>query len=301
MSKDNLTATLGKRYDSLMKKKAKGTWTNNDFIGVWDALNMIVLLKIEQYINGSVHTKEGYTKEEAVIYGHLARVFDLLKMQRRMVLTDSAVREILKILGRSIMETSVTLEYILKNNSQKMFDDYIMDSMRMTTAYEDIVLENIANSGGKETEMEKSILFSIEKEREKCGLTRKDVDDWSKNKSMLIGFHGRFKAVGKLDLYNIAYKTGSQSVHGNWEALSKNYLDYSIETGRFKPDLSDDHIDIRLVNPGLHLVIEVLQVFLKVYECHGLGEIDVEALEHLKTAVKQLGDEHEVFLDRVSW
>lgn len=123
--KMNLTALLGARYDSLLINKSKGEWTDNDFIGVWDVLVSIVLFKLEFHIKTSKHTELGYTKDEALIYGHLARLFDLIKMQRRMVLSRSATREILKIVSRSIIETSVTLEYILTNQSDKLFDDYI--------------------------------------------------------------------------------------------------------------------------------------------------------------------------------
>jgi hypothetical protein len=257
-----------------------------------------VLYKLEFYINTSSHTANGCTKEQAIFYGQLARLFDLLKMQRRMVLTDSATREILQILNRSIMETSVTLEYMIENNHPKLLDDYIMDSLRMTSAYEDEVLENIKAKGGNPSPIEESILKSIDDERKKCSLSRGDVDNWSKKKSSLVGFLARFKAVGKEQMYNIAYKGGSQSVHGNWETLSKNYLKHDNSTGLFRIDLSDDIIDIRLVNPQLYLIINVMIVFLADYSGHGLDQGDIEILNHLSIGVKQLEDEHELFMER---
>lgn len=171
----------------------------------------------------------------------------------------------------------------------------------MTTHFEDRVLNNIATNNGVQTDMERSILRSISDEYSKCDITRQDVDNWSKNKSLLPRVIDRFKATGKERLYDITYKSGSQSVHGNWETLSKNYLDYDAQTGRFKPDLSDNHIDIRLLNPQLMIVMEVMQLFLKEYEGHDLDKADIEVLKHLIITVGQLEDEHEEFLARVSW
>jgi|GEM_PF-5878893 len=246
----DLQKTLNDRYNNLNVKRSENTWTNWDFIGVWDVYTIILLGRIENYLTDSL-LEEGLNKDHAVIYGQLVRIFDLLRTVRRIILTNVGTQEVIMILNRSILETCVTLEYLLENYSEKLLDDYRMTSLRMLTAYEDIVKRNIESRNGETKPIESRILNSISESYKRSGIERSDINSWNSRQSILKGFKGRFESVDKLDMYDIVYKAGSQSVHGNWDSLIKNYLSYDSKKDRFNLNLEDKAVDYRLLNPML--------------------------------------------------
>lgn len=245
MADIDLKTILNDRYDNLLKKQKNGSWTDWDFIGVWNVYSLIILERLEYYISNSSYSAIGYLKDDVVIYGHLARIFDLLRSIRRVVIKETATREIIAILNRSIIETCVTLEYLIICYDSKLLDDYRMTSLKMLRSYEKTIIKNITLKNGEKTVIEDSIIKSISKSYENSGVSHDDIDKWNFKHSILKGFKDRFRAVGKEDLYNIVYKTGAQSSHGNWDTLLTNYLTYNIDTEKFSIDIKEWAVDFK--------------------------------------------------------
>jgi hypothetical protein len=294
----DLQATLNDRYENLLNKQKNCTWTDWDFIGVWDIYSSIILARLEYYISNSPYSSIGYSKDEAIIYGHLARIFDLLRSIRRSVLKETATREIISIMNRSIIETCITLEYFLTFYDDKLLDDYRMTSLKMLRSYENVVKKNIDLRNGDKIAIEDSILKSISKAYENSGVSRDDIDKWNAKKSILKGFKDRFKDVGKEDLYDVAYRTGSQSTHGNWDTLTTNYLIYNIDTERFSIDLREIPLDFREINPILIIIVNTLKVYLSLYERNEANLKDIEFFEELLACLADLEELHEKYLGR---
>ena len=71
--------------DELLQKNESNNVKNKDFIKAWCDMAILVASHIEFIIQTSLHTQNGYNKNEAVIYGQLMRIFRMLCYQRRLV------------------------------------------------------------------------------------------------------------------------------------------------------------------------------------------------------------------------
>ena len=71
--------------DELLQKNESNSVKNKDFTKTWCDMAMLVAYYIEFIVQTSLHTQNGYNKNEAVIYGQLMRIFRMLCYQRRLV------------------------------------------------------------------------------------------------------------------------------------------------------------------------------------------------------------------------
>lgn len=288
----DLQAALEERTLDLIAAKDSRTITEHHFMGVWDILCILVLAQIETCINGSKHTKDGYTADEAVIYGYLVRVFDLVSEQRRCIVSNIKVTETIYILGRCIMESNATLQYLIQNYNPVTLQDFRMYGLKEDAEFEAIVLADIANKGGNFTEFENGILQSIRSEYEKIHTTGEDVLNWKLTDKKLSNIKEKFVTAGNDRLYAIAYKGGSHSIHGKWCDLSKNYLSYDKEADRFHPDFIDYFVDIRSLNPELFICCQTLQLFYNTLQGHELDSDMLSSIQIIKEAVIWLEEQH---------
>lgn len=296
----DLTAVLEERYQNLLKKKGSNTWTDWDFIGVWDIYVLCILDKIKYYINQLNITGSGLSIDEAVFAGHIARIFDLLRSERRIVLEKAVTRVTMSIINRSIIETCVTLEYLLIEDKTALLNDYRMDSLRMLSAYEDIVKRNI-QLRGSELPIETSIMKSITQVYVNSQLSRTDIDNWSKRQSSLKSFKSRFNVVYNTDTtYDVIYKSSSQEAHGNWDSILRNYLKYDKKTKTYTVCSNASSIDFRDVNPSFIIIVKAMRHFINSKRYIVLANIisETQELDNILKDMYKLEELHEVFLGR---
>ena len=173
-----------------------------------------------------------WQRNEAVVGGLMVRISKL-----QMAFLDQICqnrREIASIIERSLGEGIFNLIYLLKNSSDELFDEYIEYSLKAEKELLNRIRENIGNQGYElpiETRMISSIerVFNIscypfEQVREK------KRNPWGKS------IYNRVKDIGMENMYLMFMRLLSHSVHGNWQDLVDNHLEY--QDGEFSPKIS---------------------------------------------------------------
>ena len=170
-----------------------------------------------------------WTRNEAILGGLMIRISKL-----QMGLLDQICQkrlEIAMILFRCLAETLINLRYLLKRNSEEIFDEYIEYSLREEKRLLNKINQNIDRRGNElpiETRMKQSInrAFQISS----FSSTQVDEKKW---KPWGEKIYERAKSIGMEEAYFALFSLPSHAVHGNWQDLITYHLEH--ENGEFSP------------------------------------------------------------------
>ena len=184
------------------------------------------------------------SRNQAVCLGLLSRIS---KLMVSVVKLSSGVEhgETVQILNRCILESSVDLQYLLMKDDDTIYQRFVKFGLRSERELYDIIQENISNRNGQELGIERDMLLSIGRTCEDSGVKIEDID--SKTGSWGGTYRDRLNALGLGDGYPIFQGVTSQSVHGSWSDLIRNYLD-KTESG-YLPRADHKHTDGELFGP----------------------------------------------------
>ncbi|MBQ9210883.1 MAG: hypothetical protein IJ153_04215 [Clostridia bacterium] len=276
----------------LNQKITEGTVTNDDFTATWTYVVLLPMYYYELVITESNHTKLGYNREQAVIYGLLVRIRKFLAYLRRYACKGVLEHEVAAMMGRAIFEANFRLQYYIEYPED--IENYYLDGFKAETEFEDLIAkrrEERAQTGSVDKdadEYEEGLLKSIYDTYASVGLTSEQIRA-NKNKQKPV--EQMIRALGYEDMY-FAYRNLCHATHGDWQDAFKNNLK---KTGdKFYPDLNDHGTDIRELNPITLISILTLEVFINDYPGHGLDISD--ELQTVKEGIVELEQLHSEYL-----
>ena len=153
----------------------------------------------------------------------------------QLALLDQTIQkrlEIAFIIFRCLAESLINLDYLLKRDSDDVFDEYIEYSLREEKRLLIRIKNNVAKRG-YELPIEKGMISSIEQSFETSSFVPEQVDEtnwtpWGEK------IYKRAETVGLEDAYFALFSLPSHSVHGNWQDLIAYHLKH--ENGEFSPN-----------------------------------------------------------------
>lgn len=171
-----------------------------------------------------------WTRNEAVLGGLMVR---LCKLQSSFLDQICQKRmETAMILLRCLTETLININYLLAKSNDGLFNKFIEYSLREEKRLLNTINKNVA-ARGQELPIEKRMKKSIKWAFETSNFKPEDVDETNRQ-SWEETIYKRAKSIGMEEIYFSAFSLPSHDVHGNWQNLLSNHLEY--EDGEFSPN-----------------------------------------------------------------
>lgn len=244
-------------------------------------------------ILGHIHPPEGWSRDQAILGGHLIRLFKLIHglldqtCQRR--------REAAMVFCRLTAETVINIMFLSRFSSADIFSSYIAYSMKHEKKLYEKIKANIAQRKS-ELPIETRMLVSIERKSVISGMR---IEEMSSNKPQNWGgknLYEKAEAVGLSDAYLGIIGGPSHSIHGNWMDL----LEYHLveKDGKFTPKGDWKEPRPQVLLSLSKLVLEALVDYLGF-----IGHIELRnsVLKYLTDAwerVREVDELHENYLQR---
>jgi hypothetical protein len=193
--------------------------SNNDFmvdlVAVANDVRKAVIL-----IAGIVSQKEIEPEKLDILRGHLVRIYKLYDTFTFLIVERRT--EIAFIVLRSLAETIINLNYLIKYFDTDIYKKYKRASLAYEKQLENIVLRNIQKRNNK-LPIEKRMLESINKTYKRSHLDNLEEKELEKTKWGLEKKHleisGKAEDVGLYPIYELVFKISSHYVHGSWHEL----------------------------------------------------------------------------------
>jgi uncharacterized protein DUF5677 len=250
---ENLRQMLGPRVD--IEGLARETDRENVNAAVFELYkeSAIVVQVAANMVGEKAHAEGGWPRNQAICAGLMVRIFKLMLVVTQLSATRNR-GEAVAILNRSIMESSVNLEFLVLVSDDKFFDQFVSFSLGPERELYDLIHANIAARGGEILPVEQRMLDSITRLCRSSSVSIEEVD--RKYGDGGGGLRERLKAIGKEDLYVAMQRIPSHAVHGTWVDLWTNHLEHDLRTGGFRPEVRFASVDARLLEPGAIFAID---------------------------------------------
>jgi len=171
-----------------------------------------------------------WTRDEAILGGLMVR---LNKLQISFL--DQVCQKRMEtgmILLRCISETLININYLLEKNSEELSNKFIEYSLREEKRLLNKINKNIKERG-QELPIEKRMKISIKKAFDTSNFKPEDVDETNRQ-SWEETIYKRAKIIGMEEIYFYTFSLPCHDIHGNWQNLIINHLEY--ENGEFAPN-----------------------------------------------------------------
>ena len=217
------------------------------------------------------------TRNQAVCAGLLSRASRLM-MSVMKLSSGTEHGETVQILNRCIVESSVDLQFLLKKDDNNIYERFVETGLKGERDLYDIIKCSIRQRNGRELEIEKSMLASINKVCEESGVKIEDIDP--KAGSWGGSFRDRLRAIDLGDSYPVLQGITSQSVHGSWSDLIRNYLNKN-ESG-YEPKSDHTQTDGELFGPMVIFATNAAKAYIRRYFDPTDAEFLVQRLDDLQ-------------------
>jgi hypothetical protein len=202
----------------------------------------------------------GWPRNQAICAGLMVRISKFM----RVVMQLSATRdraEVVCALNRSIMESAINLEFLVRTNDEKYFDQFVKLCLGPERELYDLINTNVSRRNGEVWPIEQGMLESINDVCQASGVKIDDVHrkqvDWGGN------LRQRLEILNKEDQYVGMQRIPSHAVHGTWVDLYQNHLQYDSKTQLFSPDNRFTSVDERIMGPIANLVLEAIAPYVE--------------------------------------
>ena len=211
-------------------------------------------------LDGASAGKGGWPRNQAICAGLLVRIAKFM-----LVVTQLSAKgdraEVVSALNRSIMESAINLEFLIRANDDKYFDQFVRFSLGPERELYDLIQANVAARKGVVWPIERRMLESVNDVCSASGVKIEDAarkyGDWGG------GTRERLKALNKEEQYVSMLRLPSHAVHGTWVDLYKNHLEHNVEADVYNPDPRFSWVDARLLAPIAVLVLEAVKPYLE--------------------------------------
>lgn len=286
---------ISNNINELLQKNESNNVKNGDFTKTWCDIALLVASHIEFIVQTSLHTQNGYNKNEAVIYGQLMRIFRLLCYQRRLVCKQLMTTILAGFFERMLLEGNINLQYFIFNYKESELNDFRLNSLKAEVFFEETINDDVCQNGGHLSPWQSSLLNSIHNTYDKAQTTYEEV---RKSKVRLPNISQKFINTGNQKLYDVAYRTKCHDIHGDWVDFTQNYLTYDKSTNTFSPNFQEYKADLRQLNPILIICCDTLIKFIKHFPGHGLSQNICDELNQSKQLVILLENMHYNFINK---
>lgn len=248
--------------NDLLRKESEGTLTDSDFLEMWTRIVLCPLYRTEQIIQYSAHTSDGYTSDQAVIYGLLVHICKLIRTDRHLTCKHENTCELASVLQRMIFESNITVQFLIKNPDK--INSYRKSGLKGSKKFYEEIQKNREGRQDSDSDLyqwEEQILQSVKHRFDESGCSPDD------SLPVFPRMYQRMKDIGFESGY-FAYAMDSDIVHTSWPHVAE----YSLvkKNGRYYPDFNEYGEDVRLLNPMLLLCYESLKLFITSYPGHML-------------------------------
>lgn len=251
-----------RRYDeTYVSESLKSLESINKFTGTF-VKDVAEIYDCVTRVRNFKRNPTGFSLDDAPILGLLTRIWKLLK--EIVIYYEKNNAEIINILERPLIESSITAHYLLINDLS-VVEDY------RKCSYKDrlrILRELKEESRFFDTKAGKRLFKSIQEKMELENFTEEDFKIQKKNRWKLQGktFFDIFKEIIDESLYKYTYGMMSESIHGSWNesmdwCLQKNG-DSTFSVYPFYHEA-----DVRYICPTIKLCNEPYKLWLKRIEC----------------------------------
>ena len=201
---------------------------------------------------------KGYTKNEAIIVGHMVRITKLYEGVLMHICSHH--QELAHIFFRLILETAIRMEYLITSESPKQsFQSFILTSYRP----EKEMLQDLENNAkqGPLIPIQKRMRRSIISWLREDGINQKEL---LKNKNWKLDGKNFREIMNVFDLdsmYSYGFGIASHHVHGDWLDIAYYHLEQDGQY--YTPDLFFTEPDPRSACPITHACLDSLLKYLK--------------------------------------
>jgi hypothetical protein len=201
----------------------------------------------------------GFARNQAICAGLMVKISKFMLAVIQLSTSDDR-GEIVLALNRIILESAISLEFLVRNTDDKYFDQFVDFSLGPEREIYDQIQANIASRNGEVWPIETRLLSSISYICAASGMKIEEVQrkhrDWGEN------IRERLKALGKEYMYATAYRMPSHAVHGTWPDLFTAHLTYDEKNKVFGPDTEWTRVGSRLLSPIAIMVLEAIDPYL---------------------------------------
>lgn len=221
-------------------------------------------------LDDAAAARGGFARNQAICAGLMVKISKFMLAVVQLSTSDDR-GEVVLALNRIILESAISLEFLVRSTDDKYFDQFVDFSLGPERETYEQIRANIAARNGETWPIEKRLLGSISYISAASGMKIEDVQrkhrDWGEN------VRERLKALGKESLYPAVYRMASQAVHGSWPDLLTGHLSYDEKTQVFRPETKWTRVGSRLLSPVAVLVLEAIDPYLERFFPTG-AEID---------------------------
>ena len=266
--------------------------SESDYVGL--ALDLLIETSSYVCVAANIFKNENgfWTRDEAVLGGHLVRLYKLF--DSLLDQTCKRRREISIVLARLIFECIVNLRYLIANASEENFRSYRNYSLQHELKLLETIEENIAARSGIVLPIEDRMIKSILSSFRASDLTRADVSESRQRNWNGLNLYERAKIVGLDHAYLAVFGGGSHSIHGNWQDLLEYHLE-KVDDHSYRPSMGWRAPRPQLLEALITLTSQALLDYLHFLSLPDAHEM-YERLHDLRQRTHQLSELHEKFL-----
>jgi hypothetical protein len=242
--------------------------------------------------NIAVGPTQAWNVEQAVLGGHLVRMFKLM----RFAMEESIAHreEMLSVLVRLLAECVINLRYLIRNSSHELTRSYLAYSLQHEKELASLIRSNINARAGKKLPVEERMLRSIARTFENSLVTEeelpvKKIRNWG-DKNLFE----KAKDVGLGDAYLAIFGGPSRNVHGGWQDLLHYHLECD-SPGVFRPNLEFKQPRPQAIYSLTHLIAETLMGYVELLDHPNLRPV-FDGLANLDERNYAAADAHEAYL-----
>lgn len=235
-----------------------------------------------------------WTRDEAILGGHLVRLFKLLD-----ALLDQTCRhrrETSMVIARLIFECVVNLRYLVAHASSDLFRSYRTQSLRHELKLLGQIEANISERQGASSPIEQRMIKSIQASFRASGVTRQEVADHKQRNWGGLNLYNRAASVGLERAYLAAFGGGSHSIHGNWQDLLEYHLE-KVDDNAYRPCMGWHNPRPQILEALVTLVAEAVAEYLRYFTENTAPDL-LSRLEGLIERTARFSVLHEAFLAR---
>jgi hypothetical protein len=197
-------------------------------------------------------------RNQAICAGLLVRIAKFMTGIVVLTATQES-REVAVALMRCIMDTAVTIRFLILRNEDALYDEFVRRGLSPEGELFDLVQRNIVARGGESLPVERRLLKTINDLAEASGLTIAEIPrqhrDWGG------GMRKRLIALGIEDTYVGSQRMPSHAIHGTWVDLLIHHLERTDAGWRLRAGFSK--IDTRVLSPQSLTVLQTATDYLK--------------------------------------
>ena len=204
----------------------------------------------------------GFDRNQAICAGLMVKISKFMVAVIQLS-TNDARGEVVQALNRIIIECAINLEFLVRSESDKYFDQFVERGLGPEAEVYDQIQENIKARNGHIWPIEQRLLSSI---NHICAASGRRVEEIErKHQNWAENIRERLKVLGKEGLYATVYRMPSHAIHGNWPDLFTAHLKYDENNKVFQPETKWTRIGSRMLSPIAMLVLAAVDPYLGRY------------------------------------